>query len=136
MHLSMKLNWKGFLKKALYLLLFSILLTGIGYLIAMVISHFGNIKMGNVLCYEGLAVLILGLFMSMKGNPNGVNLNVMGAGNNSQYIAQMNVDVTAEEQKITNYHENFKRNGVVEFCFSNITICLAGILLLVLSAIV
>jgi uncharacterized protein YacL len=128
----MKVNLKIVMKKVLLILLTGIIMAGVGYLIAMLISDFGNLKLTNVLCYEGLIVIVLGLFMSMRGNPTSINLS-MATQQNAQYMAQVNFDAVMQEQKATQYHTDSKKNAVLELCFATFTLVLVGLVLLGLS---
>ncbi len=125
-----KLEFESTLRKALFLLLFSLVFSGIGYLLAILISHQFNYNLQDVLFCEGIFFIMIGAFMSMKGNPSGANFNAVGQ-NDAQFIAYQNNEVTRVEREITNYHKNFLKNSIVEFRFSGLTMILCGAFIIV-----
>lgn len=117
----------------LYLLLYSLIFLGIGYGVAALISQSLDYNMQDVLFYEGIIVLMLGVMRTMKGNPSGVSLQALGQ-KNAQYRANENIKVTKTEREATNYHKNFMNHSVIDFAISDVVIILGGILIMALSA--
>ncbi|MEG0691849.1 MAG: hypothetical protein RR444_02080 [Oscillospiraceae bacterium] len=128
----MKAKFKKVLKKILFLLLFSIIILGIGYLIALIISTSAKSSMSDIMCYEGILAVIIGVFLCMKGNPSGLSISGMGQ-SNPQYISFQNLEVTRIEREQHPYYKDFFKNAVVEFAFSGVTIILSGIFMLIIS---
>ncbi|MFZ2539586.1 MAG: hypothetical protein WAX04_11880 [Oscillospiraceae bacterium] len=128
----MKLKLKDIFKKSLFLLLYSLVFWGIGYVVAILISYQFKYNLQDVLFCEGLGFIMIGAFLSMKGNPSGVNFQGMGQ-NNGQYISYQNLEVTRIERETTDYYKNFFKHSVVEFAFSGLTIILSGIFIIVFS---
>ncbi len=128
----MKSKLKKILKNMLFIMLFSLVFLGIGYLLAIFISHQFYYKMQDIMFYEGLIFILFGVLFSMKSNPSGVNLQGLGM-TNPQYFSNQNLDVTRLERETTDCYKDFLKSSMVEFAFSNITIIVSGILIIVLS---
>ncbi|HWT27176.1 MAG TPA: hypothetical protein VN131_04490 [Mobilitalea sp.] len=128
----MKVKIKKSIKKMLLLLFYSLILFGLGYALALFISYRFNYTMQDVLSYEGIIILIIGVLMSMKGNPSGVSMRGIGQ-NNVNAVTYDNLETTRIERDITDYHKNFMKHSVVEFAFSNITVILGGIFIILFT---
>lgn len=123
---------KSKIKLALLVLLFSFVFLCIGYLIASYIAIQNNYNIKDVMFVAGMIVMILGLMMSMKGNPSGGSISALGS-LYGQYSAAWNLEVTRVERETTNYYRDFIKHSVVQLAFGNITIILSGILMIILS---
>jgi len=120
---------KKILKKFLYLLLFSLVYVGIGYVIGILISNRFDYALQEVLSYEGLILLIIGILFSMKGNPSGSSISGVGQ-NNANAMSFYDLEVTRLERESNPYHKDFLKNNIVVFAFSNLSIILGGILII------
>ncbi|HBI72280.1 MAG TPA: hypothetical protein DEG06_00155 [Lachnospiraceae bacterium] len=121
-----------YMKEAAKLLIFSIIYLVIGFVIALIISSRFNNNIWDILAYEGIALLIIGFLISMKGNPSGLNINGIGH-DNANINSFLSNEVTRQEREYKPYYKDFIKNNVVEFAFTNITLILGGIFLLILS---
>ena len=126
----MKLKLKKILKNLLFLLLFSLIFLGIGYIIAILISHRFNYLLRDVMFCESFIWIMIGTMMSMKGNPSGTNFNGIG-NSNVNAISFRDLEVTRMERESKPYYKDFLRNNVVEFAFGNLTFILGGIFMIV-----
>jgi cell division septal protein FtsQ len=129
-----KFNFKRILKKILFLLIFSILYLAIGYVAAILISNNFHYKLQDVLFLVGFLLFLLGILMSMKGNPSGTSFSGIGQ-KNVNAISNLDLEVTRMEREINPYHKDYYKNNIVEFAFSNLTVLLGGVLLIISSII-
>jgi len=120
---------KKILKKFLYLLLFSLVYVGIGYVIGILISNRFDYALQEVLSYQGLILLIIGILISMKGNPSGASISGIGQ-NNANAMSFYDLEVTRLEREANPYHKDYLKNNIVVFAFSNLSIILGGILII------
>ncbi|NLK27651.1 MAG: hypothetical protein GX306_04820 [Clostridiales bacterium] len=127
----MKVELKTILEKVILLLLFGIIYLGIGYLVGIFLSHQFNYKLENVLTYEGVILLIIGILASMKGRPSGINLNGFGQ-SNANINSYLNNEILRQEREMDPYHKNFHKNNIVKFAFGNLTFIIGGIFILAL----
>ena len=126
--LSLRDKVKSILWKAGILTLFGLLLAGAGVGIGLLIAGRYNYAVQDVMFMEGVALVILGLLLSMKGNPSGVGVSSWGM-QNSNAVNYVNLDVTVSERKITNYYNKFRKHAIVEFAFGRVALILGGIIL-------
>ena len=124
----MKLKIKKLLKKILFLLIYSLIFFGIGCVVAIAISNRFNYKLQDVMSYEGLILILIGILFSMKGSPSGTNFNGIGLSNENA-ISFQNLEVTRQERESNTYYKDFFKNNVVELAFSNLTFILSGIIM-------
>jgi hypothetical protein len=117
---------------ALLALLYSLAFFGIGYAAAVFIANRQSYKLQDVMFIEGLLMVIVGLMLSMKGNPSGISLNGLGQ-TYAQYNASWNLEVTRIERNSTGYYKKFLQHAVVEFAFSSLVIIIGGILIILFS---
>lgn len=118
---------KSWHKKVLLMLVFSVLFLGIGYLAALFISNRNGYFVQDVLFFEGLIVLIIGVILSMgKGSVNFWGLSRTN-------LAQIEID--RMERKSPGYNEDFLKHSAVKFAYSSLTIIFSGLLLVLLSVI-
>lgn len=129
-----KFNFKRIFKKILFLLIFSILYLAIGYVAAILISNHFHYKLQDVLFLVGFLLFLLGILMSMKGNPSGTSFSGIGQ-KNVTAISNLDLEVTRMEREINPYHKDFYKNNIVEFAFSNLTVLFGGVLLITSSII-
>lgn len=127
-------KFKSILKRLLLILCFSLIMFIIGVLVAFLIYYFSKYRIENILFYEGIIITIIGVLMSLKGNPSGLSVGSIGQNNTAQ-VSFQNLEVTRLEREINPYHKNFSKNNIVTFGLINITIILSGILILILSLI-
>lgn len=125
----MKIELKETFKKALFLLLFSLIYLGIGIVAAILISNKFDYNMQDVMAYEGLIILVIGIMMSMKGNPSGASISRMGS-TDANLSSYLNNEIVRQEREINPYHKAFLKNNVVEFAFSNLSFILGGIFII------
>jgi ABC-type multidrug transport system fused ATPase/permease subunit len=129
-----KFNFKKILKKILFLLLFSILYLAIGYVAAILISNQFHYKLQDVMFMVGFLLFIIGILMSMKGNPSGTSFSGIGQ-KNVNAISNLDLEITRMEREIKPYHKDYYKNNVVEFAFDNLTFLLGGVLIIISSII-
>jgi ABC-type multidrug transport system fused ATPase/permease subunit len=127
-----KFNFKRILRKILFLLIFSILYLAIGYVAAILISNHFHYKLQDVLFIVGFLLFLLGILMSMKGNPSGTSFSGIGQ-KNVNAISNLDLEVTRMEREINPYHKDYYKNNVVEFAFGNLTFLLGGVLIITSS---
>jgi hypothetical protein len=120
------------IRKTLFFLVCSLILSGVGYFIATLISNQFDLKLQEAMFVEGLIVIIIGALSSIKGNPSGSSIQGFGQGN-AQYGSILHLEVTRMERESTNYYKNFLKQSVAEFALSNITIIMCGIFIIILS---
>lgn len=129
----LKLKIKKLIKKILLLLLFSLVYMGIGFIVAILISNRFDYNLQDVMTYEGFILILIGIALSMKGNPSGMNLNGIGQSDDNA-LSYLNYEVTRQDRESNpNYKDYFKSNVVV-FAFSNLTFILGGIFIIILAA--
>jgi hypothetical protein len=112
--------------------LYSLIILGIGYAIAILIANYFDYSLQDVMFIEGMIIFVLGIMLSMKGNPSGSFLSGFGL-INGQYFANLNLEITSSERKSTNYYKNFLKNSIVEVAFSNLTIIIGGIFIVLFA---
>lgn len=120
---------KIFLKKTILLLVFSLIYFVIGYLAALLISKQFNYSLQTVMSYEGIALIIIGILTSMKGNPSGVDFSGIGQ-NNENGISFSNLETTRLERENNPYYKDYFKNNIVQFVFGNLAILIGGILII------
>lgn len=108
--------------------LIGLIYAGIGLLIAYIIATRNEYKLQDVAFSIGCLVVVLGLFMMMKGNPNGASMSSWGS-KNTTAISHWNMSVTLQERESTNYYKDFRKNAVVEFTTNRFSFLLGGIFL-------
>jgi hypothetical protein len=84
--------------------------------------------------YEGLLIIIVGVLMSMKGNPSGISISRFGS-NSANMTSYLDNEITGLERKINPYDKDYFRNNVVELVFGNLVFLLGGILIFLYSII-
>lgn len=127
-----KVKMKKMLHSLLIILLFSIILFAIGFIIGIIISNNSSKKLYDILTYEGILLIVIGIFMSMKGSPSGSNIN--GVGNeNPQGISYLNSEVTRIEREIKPYHKDYFQKHINHFTFKNLVFILSGLLMIATS---
>lgn len=119
-------------KGILLLFLYSLIFLGIGYLIAIPISAKSNYSLQDVMFFEGIASIVIGLMLSMKGNPSGISLQALGR-KDAQYISNENLEAAKMERASTNYYKNFLKHSIIEFTHSSLVLVIGGIFLILLS---
>lgn len=84
--------------------------------------------------YEGIILVVIGILMSMKGNPSGISISGMGT-NNANITSYLNNEILRQEREMNPYYKDFFKNNVVKFAFGNVTLILGGIFIFAFSAI-
>ncbi|MHB8132306.1 MAG: hypothetical protein ACYDEX_25415 [Mobilitalea sp.] len=125
----LKTKLKKIMNKALFLLLFSFIYLGIGFIVAILISNKFNYNLQEVMIYEGLIIILIGILMSMKGNPSGISISGMGS-NDATITSYMNNEFTRQEREINPYHKDYFNNNLVKFSYSNLTFIFGGIFII------
>lgn len=120
---------KNFFKKAILLIVVSLIYFVIGYLAALLISNQFNYSLQTVMSYEGIILIIIGIFASMKGNPSGVDFSGIGQSNENG-ISFSNLETTRLERENNPYYKDYFKNNIVKFAFGNLAILLGGILII------
>ncbi len=116
-------------RKLLSIMLFSIVLFALGLITAAILSNKTGQKMYDILTYEGLLLIIIGIFLAMKGNPSGINLNGMGS-KNAQGISYLNQEVTRLERETQPYHKGYLKNNIIQFRSYHAVIIVSGLLMI------
>jgi hypothetical protein len=109
-------------------LVWALVYLGLGMLVGLGVSRWYDLALQDALTIVGLVVVVVGVMMSMRGNPSGANIQGMGT-SMPQYTANANVDITNVEREITDYRKNFRKQSVVQFAANNLTLILGGILI-------
>ncbi|MEF9935204.1 MAG: hypothetical protein RSA01_02060 [Clostridium sp.] len=78
----------------------------------------------DVMFVVSIIVLIVGLSLSVKGNP--MSLNLSSGGVDSQYDANMTLEATKIERELTKTHD-------ISVCIDNIGLILSGVLGFIIS---
>jgi hypothetical protein len=129
-------KFKQKFKRIFFQFLYSFILFGIGYIIAILISNKSNYKLQDVMSYEGFILILIGALLSPKSNHSIINLQGTGQ-RNANLISYQDLEVTRQEQELeresTNYYKNFFRYKVVKSVFRNLTFIFAGIITLIFS---
>lgn len=125
----LKTKLKKIMNKALFLLLFSLIYLGVGFIVAILISNKFNFILQEVMIYEGLIIILIGILMSMKGNPSGISISGMGS-NDATITSYMNNEFTRQEREINPYYKDYFKNNLVRFSYSNLTFILGGIFII------
>lgn len=112
-------------RKILISAFISLAILGIGYGVAILIANRYGLKLTDALFIEGMAVLAVGLLLSMKGNPSGASLQGLGR-NNAPQISNLQAETTQTERELTGYYKNFRKQSVIEFSAVNLTITAGG----------
>jgi hypothetical protein len=124
---------KSKLRFALLALLYSLVFLGIGYVMAIFVANRNsNYNLQDVMFIEGLLVVVVGLMLSMKGNPSGISLHGLGQ-TYAQYTANWNLEVTRIERDSTDYYKKFLQHSVVELAFSSLVFIIGGIFIILFS---
>lgn len=125
---------KLFLKKLFLLLLFGLIFFAVGSVIAILIANKFNYKLQDTMFYEGLILFVIGLLMSLSGNPSGISINGIGQSNENG-VSYINLETTRVEREMNPYYKNYFRNNMVKFAFSNLTFIIGGIFIIAFSII-
>lgn len=130
----LKTKFKKVMNNAIFLILFSLIYLGIGYIVAILISNKYNYNLQDIMTYEGLIIILIGILMSMKGSPSGISISGMG-NNDATITSYMNNEFTRQEREINPYHKDYFKNNVVKFSYSNLTFILGGSFIIAFGAI-
>ena len=123
---------KSIARSAFLSILYGLVFLGIGYVIAILISNRSGYYLQDVLFVEGFSVIVIGILMSMKGNPSGMSLLGLGQ-QNAQQVSYLNLEVTRIERDKTDYYKNFLKHSVLDFAFSSLVIILGGVFIILFS---
>jgi hypothetical protein len=123
-------------KKILFQLLYSLVMFGLGYIIALLIAHRFNYGLKEVMLSEGLILILIGALLSPKSNNPIINLQGVGQ-RNANAISYQDLEVTRQEQEMerasADYYKNYFRHNVVKSVFSNLTFLFTGIIIIIFS---
>ncbi len=123
---------KKFVRKLMFCFLISIIYFAVGMIIAFIILKNTNYNFADIVVVEGVLVFIVGILMSLSGNPSGMSINSIGDSNVQQSDYANNM-ATVMDRSARPYHKGFTKNNVVEFGVSNITFIMSGVLLVLVS---
>lgn len=115
--------------RGVFSIIFGLVLMGIGIGVAILIAKNSGNSLQDVMFMEGVAVLIIGIFASMKGNPGGGSISRVGM-NNPNIANFLHLETIMIERKTTNYYDQFRKHAIVELGFSSITILFGGVFLM------
>lgn len=121
-------------KRVFFMALWSLVYVGLGFGIAVLISSRSKYNLQDAMSMEGLILVIVGILMSMKGNPSGADISRAGQKDflNTSYY---NFEITRQERENKPFHKEFLNNNIVEFAFGRLTLIFGGISLLVASVV-
>jgi hypothetical protein len=130
----MDLKLKIIIKKTMFLLLFSIIILGIGTAIGFFITYNLHYNLQDTLGFEAILLAVIGVMLSMKGNPFS-GIRGMGQQNVNAQIYD-NLETARLENDLTDYNKNFLKHHVTEFRIINLSFILGGIFIGILSYLV
>jgi hypothetical protein len=129
----MKIKFKKIVKRIFLLLIFSLIMWGIGCIIGLFISNQFYYKLKDVFITEGLIFVIIGILLSMNGSHYGLNLNGAGQSNENAVLYQHLETLRLEqeiERKSGEYFNNYYRRNLLRIALSNFTFIISGIILM------
>ena len=130
--ISIKVKCRRLLRRLLIMSIFGLIYAGVGLLIALLIAGRNEYKLQDVAFSTGCLIVILGLFMMMRGNPSGGGLGSWGT-KNVNAMNHWNLEVTLQERESTKYYKDFRNNAVTEFTTNRFSFVLGGIFLAAIS---
>ncbi len=126
---------KQFVQKIILSFLYSLIYLAIGLLLAFLIFYIKDFHLVDILSVEGIILVLIGLLMTLKGNPSGINISNIGSENSAQ-TSFVDNEITAVDRNSRPYQNGFFKNNIVEFGFGNITILLGGVWLVLAALLV
>lgn len=117
---------KTIVKCAVFGIIWAIILFGIALLITKVKGY----ELKDVLFIEGMLIVVAGVLSSVGGNPMGLSMQGLGQ-QNSQYIANANLEVTRMEKDKTKNIKSTIRMGLSTF-----SLVFGGVLIIVINFII
>lgn len=109
--------------------IYGLVLTGIAYLVAMGLASWRQMSFGDAYFIAGMACLVIGLSMSIKGNPTGSKS--FDVNNPAEMMADM--ESLRMEREATNYYANFTKHSMLDLSNFGFGLALAGVLSLVIG---
>lgn len=122
-------------KKLIDFLIYGIASLLVAFLISLLITKLYTIKIYDSMTIVGLLIVIVGALSSVGGNPTGVGINSIGQ-INSQYISNLNIEVTKMERNSTKYFESTANHTKLFFTSSKLNIILNGLFVILASIII
>ena len=98
--------------------------------VALIITNFKDYELRDVLFVEGIIFVVGGVLSSIGGNPMGLSMQGLGQ-NNSQYIANANLEVSKMEKDKTN---NIKTT--ISAGLSTVSLIIGGLLVIAINFII
>jgi hypothetical protein len=130
----MKFNLKIFFKKLLVVLVYSIIIFGAGSLIGLLIANRLHTSLQETLGMEAILFVVIGIMLSMKGNPF---TSIRGMGEQSvNAITMGQLETASTENRITEYNKNFLKHHISEFHVLNLGLIVGGVFIGILSYLV
>ena len=122
-------------KKLVFSLISSLVLFGIGTAAAALIAYKFSYRLTDVLFIGGAIVLVIGLLLTMIGDPSPAVIRRFGS-KGAQTLTEIDADAEIYKKESGKYYKKFARGGsMFTFAFSNLTMILCGIFLIILSII-
>jgi hypothetical protein len=124
---------KNILIKIFTNLICSIILFGLTYLVAFLISHFFNITLSTIMLSEGLIMIFIGALVSPGKNHSSINLKAAGQ-RNANLITYQDLEVARLEQHMeresSDFHKNYYRNNIQVLFKYNLIIIFTGVFII------
>lgn len=128
----MKAKINKLLRKILFLLIYSAVLSVIGYVFAIFLSHRMDDPFSDIISMIGIFLVIIGVLLSLKGNPMGLHLHV-GSEDSQNMLTYLDMETIRKEREITEYNKNLFKQSIVEFNLYNLVFVFGGIVLCLIS---
>lgn len=130
----MESKWKILLKKGLFLLLYSLIIFGIGTGVGFLLTYRFHYNIQDTLGFEAILLVVIGIMLSMKGNPF-TSIRQEGQQNVNAKIFDA-LETARLENDTTDYRKDFFHHHVTEFRVINLSFILGGVFIGILSYLV
>lgn len=114
---------KTTVKKTLKSALWGVVLASFLIIAGLAVDNFSGLAFIDILFFESIIFIIIGILAFLGGFPAGISLKGMGK-KDAQYIANVNVEVDSSENKI----KEMSRMKAVTGSFNKISILTGGLL--------
>ncbi len=131
--MTLKEKAKFVLIRVLFSIVFGSVLMGIGIGIAFLISNHFEYSLQDTMFYEGVILLFIGIFASMKGSPSAGSVAGAGMRNAYQSIYYSNFEAERLNMEGKDPSKGFRSRSIVEFSRSSLNMILGGLLLAIVS---
>ncbi|MHB1485212.1 MAG: hypothetical protein ACYCYI_11180 [Saccharofermentanales bacterium] len=114
---------KATIMKTLKSAFWGVILASVLIIAGLVIDNFSGLAFIDILFFESLIFIIIGILAFLGGFPSSLSLRGLGK-NDAQYVANMNMEVTASENKI----KETSRVKAMTGSFNKISILAGGLI--------